>query len=321
MFEIQTLADSDLITEPGFYRISLERHHNQPCDGFSVTSGTLRKVSLGSPADVWAFHPKNPDRFIEEPSRALVTGAAMAALIEGGEDELRRLYLKMPEKRPNRPTKEQIKRYDAGNPTPAGRRSVEFWAKVENDPREPVYPEEWATLIAMAEALKKDPAASAALGGIPEITMAWRDEHTGIWCLSRPDQIQFSGMAADYKKMATQGRAFTAHLVDSRITQHRYFQQMAFAAEALESLGAGWPETVGVVCQCAEPPYHVILRAFDDDALLRGRAANHRALSIIKDCIDNEHWPGPGEHVGTYRMPEWLEKKIDEQDAFEGGSE
>ena len=46
MTEIRTLADDEQITEPGFYAISLDRHHSQPCDGPSVTSGVLRKMEL-----------------------------------------------------------------------------------------------------------------------------------------------------------------------------------------------------------------------------------------------------------------------------------
>ena len=47
-FEIRTLADGELIAEPGFYNISLDRHHAQPCNGPSVTSGILRKMGIGA---------------------------------------------------------------------------------------------------------------------------------------------------------------------------------------------------------------------------------------------------------------------------------
>jgi len=59
---IRDLAADQIITEPGLYRMSLERHHSQPSAGVSVTSGILRKMELATPADVWAFHQLNPAR-------------------------------------------------------------------------------------------------------------------------------------------------------------------------------------------------------------------------------------------------------------------
>ena len=50
--EIRTLAPGEKITEPGFYRIDLDVHHSQCCDGFSVTSGVLRNIHLKTPGEV-----------------------------------------------------------------------------------------------------------------------------------------------------------------------------------------------------------------------------------------------------------------------------
>ena len=74
MTQILTLKDDEKIAEPGFYAISLDRHHNQPCDGPSVTSGVLRAMELQTPADVWAFSRLNPDRFEKEQTTALPIG-------------------------------------------------------------------------------------------------------------------------------------------------------------------------------------------------------------------------------------------------------
>ena len=54
----------------------------------------------------------------------------------------------------------------------------------------------------------------------PEITMAYKDDETGLWVLARPDNTSFDGVLADYKKINTQGRAFDHGVCDARTTQH-----------------------------------------------------------------------------------------------------
>jgi len=120
--------------------------------------------------------------------------------------------------KPNRPTPQQLAAYEENRATEKGARSVEFWAKIADDPRDILSESEWGMICDMGRVLARDPAASAALGGEPEITMAWYDHASQLWCLSRPDQLSFDGLLSDYKKVNTMGRPFNARLVDRRIT-------------------------------------------------------------------------------------------------------
>jgi len=311
--KIITLGPEDRITEPGFYHLPLAQHHGQPCDGPSVTSSILRRLETASPADVWAFHALNPDRYPSRETDALTLGTAMAAWIEGGPERLEEVVRVLPANKPNRPSLAQREAYKVGKATEAGRRSVEFWAKVEADPRPAITEAQWEEIVAAGKVLAADPAAAAALGGEPEVTAAFYDEETDLWVLSRPDQLSFSGMTCDYKRMAAAGRPFDARLVDQRITAGAYHMQMALACEAMERLTGHWPETVGIVAQCAEAPYHVLLRAFDEEVLRIGAFQNRRARRLFRDCLDSGHWPGPGEHVGAYAMPDWLLSRLLEE--------
>ena len=304
-FEIRTLAEGEKITEPGFYAIHLDVHHSQPCDGPSVTSGVLRKMELGTPADVWAFSKLNPDRWEQNETPALRLGRAMAAYIEGGEEGLLREFNLLPENKPRKPTPAQIAAYKEGRASDKALESIRFWQAVEEDGRDIITKAEFDTFVDMGKVLVKDPAAAAALGGIPEITMAWKDELTDLWCLARPDQVSFSGMLSDYKKVSTQGRPFNHRLVDQRITQHGYQLQMAFAAEGFFQLTGEWPDQVGLVFQMDQPPYFVILRAIDEEDLSIGKFRNHEALYRFRECLDSGYWPGPGDDVGSYQRPEW----------------
>ncbi len=334
-FEIYDLPDNEKIEAPGFYRISMDRHHNQPCDGVSVTSGILRRMDpdIGSPSEVWAHHVLNPNRIEKKETSALRLGRVMAAYIENGPEGVEEFVrvtpsaptmsvvemLAMaeagaikPERAPNRPTFEQVEKYVAGTATPAAVRSVEYHLELENDPRDKVTETEWALICDMGRALLADEAAAAALGGIPEITMAWFDEETQLWCLARPDQVSFGGMLTDYKKMAPAGRVFNARMVDQRIEQHGYDMQMAFARDAFEQIAGFWPSDapVGIVAQSDTAPFDVILRAFDEHDLRIGSARNRLSLREFRRCLDSGHWPKPGDHVGSFRRYPANEKRL-----------
>ncbi|MBT9385506.1 PD-(D/E)XK nuclease-like domain-containing protein [Pseudooceanicola sp. CBS1P-1] len=308
--EFRTLEPDELITEPGFYRISLDRHHNLPCDGPSVTSGVLRRMAKFAPSKVWARHPLNPDRFADPDSSALRLGRAMAALVEGGAEELQKHFQVLPDDKPARPTKAQLRALAQGRETPAAKKSIAFWSSITRDGRDILSESEFELLVGMGAALAADPAAAYALGGEPEITMAWQDERTGIWCLSRPDNLREDGLLSDYKKVNTQGRPFTGALVDDLIEKHGYHMQLGFADEGWEILTGNKPSQIGLVVQEDDAPYDVILREIEAEAISIGRFENRQALNRFSECLNAGRWPGAGEHVGAYRMSESYRERI-----------
>ena len=318
--EIRTLEPDALITEPGFYNITLDRHHSQPCDGVSVTSGILRKMELATPADVWAFHQLNPDRWVRPSTDALRLGRAMADYCAGGMDEVAKHFIALPDDKPRRPTSQQIAAYEGGTATATGTASVQFWASVDADPRDPLTDAEKLMIENMGRALILDPAASAVMGGIPEITMAVQDEVTGLWLLARPDTVSFDGSLSDYKKMNTMGRPFNYRLVDNRITEHGYDMQMGFAAGVFEALTREWPTSVGIVAQVDAAPHHVIMREITEEDLRLGQFRNRRAINRFHECLTSGHWPGPGDDIGAYQRPEWQRNMLLEQMNTKGAS-
>ena len=312
-FEIRVLGDDEIITEDGFYQLPLERHHSQPCDGPSVTSGVLRRMEMETPADVWAFHQLNPDRWDSIDTPAMKLGRAMAALVEGGLDELKRFFMVLSATKPNRPTEAQLLAYENGSATTAGIRSVEYWARVEADGREVLTRDEYMLLANMGSVLMKDPAARAALSGTPELTMAWRDQATGLWCLSRPDNTGFSGIIADYKKVNTSGRPFNASVCDRKTTDGGYDMQMAFASEGFHHLTGEWPQSVGLIFQTDKPPHHVIPLPIEEEDLTIAMFRNDRSRKLFAECLESGDWWGPSQHIVSYRRPEWQRKKLLEE--------
>lgn len=183
-YQIRTLGPDEKITENGFYQISLDRHHSQPCEGVSVTSGILRQMELATPADVWAFHQLNPDRWERDSKTALRLGRAMASYVEGGMSEVAKHFRVLPKERPTRttdaqlanyrakgngdlskfmilpddkprkPTDAQIKAVADGKGSEAALLSVDFWQQVADDGREPLSQSEADSLLALVHRVR-----------------------------------------------------------------------------------------------------------------------------------------------------------------------
>ena len=163
--DIIDLKPDELIQANGFYRMPLERHHGQPCDGVSVTSGVLRQMELATPADVWAFHKLNPNRWEREETDALRLGVAMALYVEGGAEAVLTGFRVHPEDKPRKPTAAQVLAVAEGRGTEAAIASVTYWAAVDADPHGYLTKDEFESICTAGAVLAQDPSASAVMGG------------------------------------------------------------------------------------------------------------------------------------------------------------
>lgn len=318
--EIRTLAEGDKITENGFYNIPLSVHHNQPCDGFSVTSGVLRAMELDSPAEVWAFHKCNPNGRVKPTTPAMYMGAAMAALISGGMDELRKQFLVLKKDVPRRPTEAQRLAYDEKRDCSAATlKSCRFWDKVAADGRPPLTYDERQELLEMSKVLAQDPAAQVAMEGLPEITMAVFDEESRLWLLSRPDTVSpENGVMSDYKRMAAGHSRFNGHLVDRRIEAEGYGMQMAFGCDVYHRLTGNLTFDQWIVAQSVVYPYHVIPRGLDEAVIRQDVFRVRKQIKRVRECLDTGIWPGPGHEIGYFRRSDRFQEIIEDEMQREG---
>lgn len=254
-------------------------------------------------------------------------------------------YLVLPEKHPKKPTAKDVEAYNYKAAGPAVierveywaavdkiekegktvltkkeadallelKKRVEFWKKVDDDPRDPLTDGETTLIKDMGRALVADPAASAVMEGMPEVTMAYQDEASGLWILSRPDVVSFDGTVIDYKKMNTQGKPFGVHDVDKAIEGRGYHMQMALAAEAYLHLFGEMATAAGIVAQNDAKPHHVILREITEEQLHIGRWQNSVQIARFAECYRSGHWPGPGDDIGPWRPSEAFMNRVKAQ--------
>lgn len=285
------------ITEPGIYSgVPIDVYHGAGlCDGPSVSSSGLRKLSNASPAHYWCQSPYNPDRVEQKETEALTFGRAAHHLLLG-EDDFNTHYVVRPEKWDSWRT-DASKAWKADQE--AAGRTVLLTTQLE-------------TIRGIARSLSAHPLVDAGiLNGAIEQTIVWRCKDTGIWLKARPDAIPND--AGDFADLKTTTDVGTANLMKT-IAEYGLHQQAAMVSAAWHSVTGNDVESFSFVFVEKTPPYCVRIVTLRDDDLARGERQNFVALKTFAKCMETGEWPGPGSADAEYlSLPEWAQKRIDNQ--------
>jgi hypothetical protein len=175
--------------------------------------------------------------------------------------------------------------------------------KDQNSTKTILKPEEYQLCLDMAAAVKAHPvAADYFAAGVPESTIRWTDEQTGIECKGRPDWLSASRDAlVDLKTTAD----VDAHAFAGVCARMAYHCQLAFYAEGLKrSTGRAYPVVIVAVEQ--KPPHDVAVFEVDEDALYAGWEECQALLTKLSTCRRENHWPGRYQDRQTLRLPAWI---------------
>ncbi len=307
-FQIRTIADGEVVTEPGAYRMSLAWYHSQGvCPGPSVSSTGIRKAALQSPHAFWKTSSLNPDRYPEkELGDGLILGRAAHALILGDEvfDEV---FSFVPDNAPRRPTTVQIAAFERdGKWSAAAAEGAAFWTDFDarNKGKIELTAEQVQKIIYMSENLAASPKAREALiSDLTEISMIWQDEKTGLWIKSRPDCIPANGYDfGDLKTFAPKGHDL-ALSAQRAVTDHGYTLQMALAVEAAEIVMGTTAERCALIFIQTTEPYEPIPIDLDAEAIYWARVMNRHGMDLIAHGLKTGEWPGRAKDFITYSYP------------------
>lgn len=171
----------------------------------------------------------------------------------------------------------------------------------------PLLASEWATVSAMAAAVKAhDVAPLLFQGGAAEVSAFWTDEATGVKCKARFDYLP--------EKQA--GRRLVVPDLKSAVSadpgefsraaaRFGYVMQQVHYSSALQHLGVDDdPAFLFVVCE-KDPPHLVNVGQFaHEDDIKATAVALEKALRLYADCLATDTWPGwPG--VTSLTLPTW----------------
>jgi hypothetical protein len=175
----------------------------------------------------------------------------------------------------------------------------------------PLKPAQMQQITDMAEALRRDPLASALIDldrGVAEQSLFWRDERFGIDRRARPDWrgTLRSGRPAlvDYKSTrSAEPTKFARSAYD-----YGYGCQADWYLAAMEAVGIADDAVFLLVAQEKEEPYLVTVHQFDGPSLRYGRARNDQACETFAECQATDTWPGYSADVELISLPPWAER-------------
>jgi exodeoxyribonuclease VIII len=191
------------------------------------------------------------------------------------------------------------------------RRGKAYAAFCEQHPNQTILKaEEYATCLAMRDAVRSHPIAGPALAppGEAEKVLTWTDQATGLPCKCRIDWWR-PGLLSDLKTTVDVSPRRFGPLAE----RMGYHGQMAFYRAGLvaNGLDAPLPRIIAVE---AAAPHDVAVFVVDDDALWAGEQLVAELLALVAAGRFSDQWPGQCPEEVPLPLPAWAFKE-DEGDA------
>lgn len=272
------MTDPFVITEPGAYPgISAEDYHDREiCDAPSVSSSGLKLIAAKSPLHYWAQSNLNPNRPARKAKPHFSIGHALHDMVLLN-DRFTQHYHVTPHgfnEQHSRKWEEEIDARDY-----AVQKGKQVITRGQYD-----------MAVAMAESISRDELAGALLtAGTPEMTLAARDEETGVWLRARPDVLpETMEIIPDLKTAADA----SLDVYERAATRFGYFQSAAHYLDVIEALYGPAKRRFVLITVEKEYPYVVTIDHLDDVDIDFARLRNRHALNRFAECLKSGVWPG-----------------------------
>jgi hypothetical protein len=160
-----------------------------------------------------------------------------------------------------------------------------------------------ALVTAMARSVYSHPVSEMLATGVPELSVYWMDEESGVFCRCRPDWLGPFGVV-DIK---TTDDASPRGFVNSAY-KYRYFVQAAFYLDGLAANGIDAQNFVFAAVE-KTPPYAVMGYHVPESMIQAGRSEYKRLLGIYSDCATAGVWPTYG-NFAELELPAWAPERF-----------
>ena len=300
-----------ILTAPGAYPdIDIADYHRSVnlLPGPSLSSSGAKTISNKSAFHFWADSPINPNRPPEKDTLPFAFGkAAHDHLLLGGDWE--KAYHVLPEGY-------------AANKTVAMREAIQAAEYAKKKGKTLIKHGEMQLVKSIAARILENPtAANTLLNGIPEMTIVWQDEETGVWLRARPDFLPNSVIngaeiraVPDLKFMAA--THCSPHGFSRAIASFGYHQSCAFYAEGIKAVYGEEPTHWLWVVVEKDEPHSVSIYQLPTADLERGRAQNRKAIRTFAECLNKgteaHHWPAYTTEPEIIGLPGWARNSIDQ---------
>lgn len=271
-------------TEPGSYRIAEADYHADPCPVPSLSRSTIMDLLYDCPRRAWFNHPRlNPDYKEEESEKFDIGKAAHAMLLEG---------------------RDAVHVVEADDwRTKAAKQARE---EARQAGKIPLLEDQYHEVKRMVNHAISELAGSE-IGiqdlhdeGESELSYIWME--SGLWMRVRPDWISKDRrIVLDYK---TTGASANPEDYSRIIIASGLDVQDAFYTRGIKAVDGTEPDFYFMV-QETKPPY--LCSFIDLDMVFReiGQEKTKKGISIWRDCMATDKWPGYPPKVCTVEAPGW----------------
>jgi len=179
-------------------------------------------------------------------------------------------------------------------------------AKLRAEGKVPLRPSDYAAAQAMVAAVHRHPIAGKLLrNGVPEHTLIWRDETTGVMCRAKADWLRPDGIVDLKTAEAADAEALSKASYNHGYAIQAPFYLRGFRAAALDTWSPD-PFFVHIAVEKA-PPYLVHVTQLTERAMTWGDRKVSEALQIYRDCTAAGVWPGyPDDEITDVDLPGWV---------------
>lgn len=280
----QLYADEDGVLHPhpvGLLEQTNDEYHSGP----GISKSHLDAIAGASPKHYWQKYI-NPERERQEPTAAMIMGSAVhAAILE-----------------PDLFPTEVIESPEFDRRTKVGKAEYEAF-QAANKGRIVLAPEDYATCLAIRDAVHTHPVAAGLLqGGRAEQSFYAIDAETGELIKCRTDYMHDSGaMIVDVKTTEDA----SPNGFGKSAANFRYPIQTAWYNGVLDAAFGEHPENWVFLAVEKKPPYAVGLYFMEPDILARAEIAARRDFLRIVEHRRSGEWPDYGMQPMPLALPGW----------------
>ena len=269
----------------GWYQMTAEEYHNDPCPLPSLSSSIAKKLLRQTPRHAWAAHPRLGGPKPQNPTSAMLFGSVTHKIVLGAGSRVR--IIDAPDYRSKAA---QASRDDAFN---AGML--------------PILLDDFDRADRVAEAIRircqqVDP---AMFTGQSELVAIWQED--GVWCRAMMDCLRVADddAIAWIDDLKTSGQDIGPSAVGKTIANMGYDLQAAFYQRAVTALDATKRAVVTFGFAETDPPYEATIVRLDGAAMEIGRRQVCAAVEIWRRCLAADSWPGYPADIVRAELPPW----------------
>lgn len=178
--------------------------------------------------------------------------------------------------------------------------------------------EDMALVEKIADKIGANEAARHALmRGVPEMTLAWQDEDTGVWLRARPDFLPQTCIDGDDIRIVTDlkfmaGTHCSPRKFAKAMDDFGYHLSMAHYGEGIKQVFGKYPTGYVFVVVEKDEPHTVSLYYPPPEDIERGRLQMRRAIDLFAACVKRNAWPGYADAPMQVDLPIYARMRIDE---------